>query len=58
MIKSSFYVLLMIKMVNGIPGRLVEMDEKVKFLQQIEQDVGPIMLLAVQGMRWYAFFLN
>ena len=51
MIKSSFYVLLMIKMVNGIPGRLVEMDEKVKFLQQIERDVGPIMLLAVQGMR-------
>jgi quinol monooxygenase YgiN len=33
----------MIKMVNGIPERLVEMDEKVTFLQQIDEDVGPVM---------------
>jgi quinol monooxygenase YgiN len=33
----------MIKMVNGIPERLVEMDQKVTFLQQIDEDVGPVM---------------
>ena len=33
----------MIKIVNGIPERLVEMDEKVTFLQQIDEDVGPVM---------------
>ena len=33
----------MIKMVNGIPERLVEMDEKVTFLQQMDEDVGPVM---------------
>ena len=33
----------MIKMVNGIPERLVEMDEKVTFLQQMDEDVRPVM---------------
>jgi quinol monooxygenase YgiN len=35
----------MIKLVNGVPERLVEMDEKVKFLQQVAQEVGPVILI-------------
>jgi len=35
----------MIKLVNGVPERLVEMDEKVKFLRQVDQEVGPVILI-------------
>jgi quinol monooxygenase YgiN len=35
----------MIKLVNGVPEKLVEMDEKVKLLQQVDQEVGPIILI-------------
>jgi quinol monooxygenase YgiN len=35
----------MIKLVNGVPEGLVEMDEKVKFLQQVAQEVGPVILI-------------
>lgn len=35
---------MMIKLVNGIPEKLVEMDEQVTFVEQMNQDtVGPIM---------------
>ena len=34
----------MIKLVNGIPEKFTEMDEKVKFLQQVDQ-VGPVILI-------------
>jgi quinol monooxygenase YgiN len=33
----------MIKLVNGIPEKLVEMDEKVTILEQMNEDDGPIM---------------
>jgi quinol monooxygenase YgiN len=35
----------MIKMVNGLPERLVEMDEKVTFLEQLEEDVGSVIVI-------------
>jgi quinol monooxygenase YgiN len=35
----------MIKLVNGIPEKFTEMDEKVKFLQQVDQEVGPVILI-------------
>jgi quinol monooxygenase YgiN len=35
----------MIKLVNGIPEKLVEMDERVKFLGQVDQEVGPVILI-------------
>ena len=35
----------MIKLVNGVPEKLVEMDEKVKFLRQVDQEVGPVILI-------------
>jgi hypothetical protein len=36
---------MMIKLVNGIPEKLVEMDEKVTFVEQMNQDTGgPIMI--------------
>jgi quinol monooxygenase YgiN len=35
----------MIKLVNGIPERLTEMDEKVKFLKQVNQEVGQVILI-------------
>ncbi len=35
---------MMIKLVNGIPEKLVEMDEQVTFVEQMNQDTGgPIM---------------
>ena len=33
----------MIKLVNGIPEKLVEMDEKVTFVEQMDEDAGPVM---------------
>ena len=34
----------MIKLVNGIPEKLVEMDEQVTFVEQMdEDDAGPVM---------------
>jgi quinol monooxygenase YgiN len=35
----------MIKLVNGIPEKLIEMDEQVKFFEQMNEDVGPIMMI-------------
>ena len=36
----------MIKLVNGIPEKPVEMDEQVKFVQQMdEDDTGPVILI-------------
>ena len=34
---------MMIKLVNGIPEKLVEMDELVTFVEQMDEDVGPVM---------------
>jgi heme-degrading monooxygenase HmoA len=34
---------MMIKLVNGIPEKLVEMDEQVTFVEQMNQDTGPVM---------------
>ena len=35
---------MMIKLVNGIPEKLVEMDEQVTFVEQMNQDTGgPIL---------------
>ena len=33
----------MIKIVNGIPEKLVEMDNNITMLEQLNEDVGPIM---------------
>ena len=33
----------MIKLVNGIPEKLVGMDERVKFVEQMDEDAGPVM---------------
>lgn len=33
----------MIKLVNGIPEKLVEMDEQIMFTKQMDDDAGPIM---------------
>ena len=36
----------MIKLVNGIPEKLVEMDERVMFVHQMyEDDTGPVILI-------------
>jgi quinol monooxygenase YgiN len=35
----------MIKLVNGIPEKFTEMDEQVKFFEQMNEDVGPIMMI-------------
>ena len=35
----------MIKLVNGTPEKLIEMDEQVKFFEQMNEDVGPIMMI-------------
>ena len=36
----------MIKLVNGIPEKLVEMDEQVTFVEQMdEDDTGPVILI-------------
>jgi quinol monooxygenase YgiN len=35
----------MIKLVNGIPEMLIEADEQVKFLEQMNEDVGPIIMI-------------
>jgi quinol monooxygenase YgiN len=35
----------MIKLVNGIPEKLVEMDEQVSFMKQIDENVGPVILV-------------
>jgi quinol monooxygenase YgiN len=34
---------MMIKLVNGIPEKLVEMDERVTFVEQMDEDTGPVM---------------
>ena len=31
----------MIKLVNGIPEKLVEMDEQIMFTKQMDDDAGP-----------------
>ena len=37
---------IMIKLVNGIPEKLVEMDERIMFVQQMdEDDTGPVILI-------------
>jgi quinol monooxygenase YgiN len=33
----------MIKLVNGIPEKLIEMDSNITMLEQLNEDVGPIM---------------
>lgn len=33
----------MIKLVNGIPEKLVEMNEQVTLVQQMDVDAGPVM---------------
>jgi hypothetical protein len=33
----------MIKIVNGLPDKLVEMDEQVTITKQMSDDAGPIM---------------
>jgi quinol monooxygenase YgiN len=35
----------MIKLVNGAPEKLVEMDERVRFLLQVDQEAGPVILI-------------
>ena len=35
----------MIKLVNGAPEKLTEMDEQVKFFDQMNEDLGPIMMI-------------
>ena len=35
----------MIKLVNGIPEKLTEMDEQVTFVDQMNEDVGPVILI-------------
>jgi quinol monooxygenase YgiN len=35
----------MIKLVNGIPEKFTDMDEQVKFFEQMNEDVGPIMMI-------------
>jgi quinol monooxygenase YgiN len=35
----------MIKIVNGIPEKLVEMDEQVSFMKQMDDNAGPIILI-------------
>ena len=35
----------MIKIVNGIPEKLVEMDEQVSFTKQMDENAGPIILV-------------
>jgi quinol monooxygenase YgiN len=35
----------MIKLVNGIPEKFTEMDEQVNFFEQMNEDVGPIMMI-------------
>jgi hypothetical protein len=36
----------MIKLVNGIPEKLVELDERVTFVEQMnENDTGPVILI-------------
>lgn len=36
----------MIKLVNGIPEKLVEMDEQVSFFEQMNKDdTGPVILI-------------
>ena len=35
----------MIKLVNGTPEKLIEMDEQVKFFEQMNEEVGPIMMI-------------
>jgi quinol monooxygenase YgiN len=36
---------MMIKLVNGIPEKLVEMDDQVTFVEQMDEDAGPVMLI-------------
>ncbi len=35
----------MIKLVNGIPEKLTEIDEQVTFVDQMNEDVGPVILI-------------
>jgi hypothetical protein len=36
----------MIKLVNGVPEKLVEMDEQVRFIEQMDEDnSGPVILI-------------
>jgi hypothetical protein len=35
----------MIKIVNGIPEKLVEMDEQVSFTKQMDENAGPVILI-------------
>ncbi len=39
----------MIKLVNGIPEKLVEMDEQVTFVEQMNQDTGGPQLLSANA---------